>query len=327
MKPNSVRIFGAVVLGCLVSAPMPMPAQAQAPYPEKPIKLVVPFAPGGGADLTARIISQHLGEALGKPIVVENRAGGASNVGTEAVARAPADGYTLLVASLSTTVNASLFANLPYSMKDFEPVSVFVTVPLVAAVNHNVPVKSVAELIELAKSKPNQLNYASGGVGSANHVSGELFKYMAKLDITHVPYKGGGPAMNDLLAGHVQLYFGTVASMRDFVRNGRVRGLATTGAKRSSIMPELPTVAESGLPGFEVVAWYGVFAPAGTPRPIVERLSAGLAKILQISEVQAQLKASGAEAMGTTPAETARFVANEVEKWAQIVKSAALKPE
>ncbi len=299
-----------------------------AEYPERPVRLIVPFAPGGGADLTSRLISQRLPDLLGRQVVVENRAGGASNIGSEAVARAAPDGYTLLLGSLSTSVNASLFPKLSFNvLKDFEPVSLLATVPLMVVVHPSFPVQSIADLIAAARARPGALNYASGGLGSANHVAGELFKSMAGVQITHVPYKGGGPALADLLGGHVGLLISTVTSTHDLVKSGRLRALATTGAKRSIVAPELPTVAEAGLPGYAVEAWYGVLAPAGTPRAIVERLSGDLARILQSAEGRDALRAQGAEAVGNTPEEFARYLRAEVDKWAKMVKAQGLRGE
>ena len=300
----------------------------QAQYPERPLRLIVPFAPGGGADLTSRLISQRLPDLLGRQVVVDNRAGGASNIGSEAVARAAPDGYTLLLGSLSTSVNASLFPKLSFNvLKDFEPVSLLATVPLMVVVHPSFAAQSIAELIAMAKAKPGALNYASGGLGSANHVAGELFKSMAGVQITHVPYKGGGPALADLLGGHVGLLISTVTSTHDLVKSGRLRALATTGSKRSVVAPELPTVAEAGLPGYAVEAWYGVLAPAGTPRAIVERLSGDLARILQSAEGREALRAQGAEAVGNTPEEFARYLRMEVDKWAKMVKAQGLRGE
>ena len=314
------RLIAAILLCCGATT-------AAADFPERPIRLVVPFSPGGGADISSRIISQYLAEALGKPVIVDNRPGAAGNIGTELVARAAPDGYTLLLASISTAVNASLFTSLPFNtVTDFQPVSLFITVPLMMVVNPSVPANSVADMIALAKAKPGQLNYASGGVGTANHIAAELFKYTAKVDVTHVPYKGGGPALNDLMGGQVQLYFGTITSVREQAKAGRVRALATTGATRSSAAPELPTVAET-VPGFEVVAWYAVLAPTGTPKPIVERLSAELVKIVHNPAVQEQIRAQGAEAVGSTPAEATRFIHAEVDKWSKVVKASGMRPE
>ena len=301
---------------------------AMADYPERPIRLIIPYPPGGGADISARIISQHLAEALGKPVLAENKPGGAANIGTEIVARAAPDGYTLLLASLATAVNVSLYEKLPFNtLKDFDPVSLFVIAPLLVTVNPRVPANNIQELIALAKAKPGTLNYASGGVGTSNHIAGELFKYMAGVQITHVPYKGGGPAVSDLVAGHVQMYIGTILSAREFVNAGRVRALATTSTQRTPIMPDLPTVAESGLPGYDVVSWYGVFAPAGTPRPIVDKLSAELAKILRLPDVREILKANGTDAIGSTPEEASVFFRKEVDKWAKVIKASGLKSE
>ena len=320
MQPGMVALFTLVALG--------LTGTALADYPERPVKLIVPFAPGGGADLTSRLISQRLPDLLGRQVVVENRAGGASNIGSEAVARAAPDGYTLLLGSLSTSVNASLFPRLSFNvLKDFEPVSLLATVPLMVVVHPSFPAQSIAELIAMAKAKPGALNYASGGLGSANHVAGELFKSMAGVQITHVPYKGGGPALADLLGGHVGLLISTVTSTHDLVKNGRLRALATTGARRSVVAPELPTVAEAGLPGYAVEAWYGVLAPAGTPRPIVDRLSGDLARILQSADGREALRAQGAEAVGGTPEEFARYLRAEVDKWAKMVKAQGLRGE
>lgn len=298
---------------------------AFADYPERPVHLVVPFAPGGGTDLTSRLISQHLSESLGKPVVVENRAGGAGNMGTELVAHAPADGHTLVLASLSTAVNVSLFKKLPFNpLTDFAPVSLVVTVPLLVVVHPSLPVNSIQELIQLAKAKPGQLNYASGGLGTANHVGAELFNTMANVQIVHVPYKGGGPALADVAGGHVPLFFGTMTSTRDLVKSGRLRALATTTAGRSPSWPELPTVAESGVPGFEVSAWFGVLAPAGTPRPIIDRLSGELIRMVRNREVRDGLLAQGSDPVGSTPEEFARHLRKEIDKWAKVVQASGL---
>jgi tripartite-type tricarboxylate transporter receptor subunit TctC len=244
------------------------------------------------------------------------------------VARAAPDGYTLLLASLATSVNASLFPKLSFNvLKDFEPVTLFVTVPLMVVVHPSSSIRSVQDLVAAAKANPGRLNYASGGLGSANHVAGELFKTMAGVQITHVPYKGGGPAMSDLIGGHVDLLFGTITLTHDLVKSGRIRALATTGSRRSSAAPDLPTVDEAGLPGYVVDAWYGVMAPAGTPRPIVARLGAELAKIAQTAEVRDALRAQGAESVGSSPEEFARYVRAEVDKWAKTVKAQGLQAD
>ena len=321
---TGLRLLATAWLALVLATAAPAGAQ----YPERAVRLIVPFAPGGGADLTSRLIAQRLPDALGRQVIVDNRAGGASNIGTEAAARSAADGHTLLLATLSTSVNASLFPKLPFNaLKDFEPVSLLVTVPLVVVVHPALPVQTIQDLIALAKSRPGTLNYASGGIGSANHVAGELFKHMTGVQIAHVPYKGGGPAIADILGGHVSLLFGTLTSTHEFAKSGRLRALATTGGKRSVAAPELPTVAESGLPGYLVEAWYGVMAPTGTPRPIIDRLAVELARIVQAPDVRETLRAQGTESVGSTPEEFARYLRAEIEKWSKMVKAQGLRNE
>ena len=321
---TGLRLLATAWLALVLATAAPAGAQ----YPERAVRLIVPFAPWGGADLTSRLIAQRLPDALGRQVIVDNRAGGASNIGTEAAARSAADGHTLLLATLSMAVNASLFPKLPFNaLKDFEPVSLLVTVPLVVVVHPSLPVQTIQDLIALAKSRPGTLNYASGGIGSANHVAGELFKHMTGVQIAHVPYKGGGPAIADILGGHVSLLFGTLTSTHEFAKSGRLRALATTGGKRSVAAPELPTVAESGLPGYLVEAWYGVMAPTGTPRPIIDRLAVELARIVQAPDVRETLRAQGTEAVGSTPEEFARYLRAEIEKWSKMVKAQGLRNE
>ncbi len=301
---------------------------AYAQYPERAVRLVVPYAPGGGTDLTGRLAGQRLTEALGKQFIVDNRTGGAGNIGTELVARAAPDGYTLLIASLSNSVNVSLFPKLPINpVTNFDPVSLLVTVPMMLVVHPSLPVKSIQDLVALAKAKPGQLNYSSGGMGTANHVAGELFKYMAQIEIVHVPYKGGAPALSDVIAGQIHLIFGTMTMTRDFAKSGRLRALATTGPKRSAGAPELPTVAEAGVTGYEVGAWYGVLAPVGTPKPIIGKLSEELARIMRIPEVRASLLAQGSEPAGSTPEEYAKFLRAEIDKWAKITKASGMRAD
>jgi tripartite-type tricarboxylate transporter receptor subunit TctC len=302
-------------------------AGAQA-YPDRPVRLVVPYAPGGGADIHARLVATHLATALGQQVLVENRPGAGSNLGTEHVARSAPDGYTLLVSSTATAVNQSMYRKLPFNvLKDFDSVSVLATVPLVVAVHPSVPAQTIPELVALAKSKPGVLNYGSGGVGTANHLGGELFKLLAAVDIAHVAYKGGGPALNDLLAGHVQVLFGTVSSTYPLVKAGRLRGLATTGPKRSSAAPDLPTVIEAGLPGYEVTAWYGVLAPTGTPRPVLERLAREIDRIVQLPDIQTAFQKQGSEAVGGTTEVASRFLHREVDTWEKVVKASNMTAE
>ncbi len=299
-----------------------------AQYPERSVRLVVPYAPGGGTDLTGRLAGQRLTEALGKQFIVDNRTGGAGNIGTELVARATPDGYTLLIASLSNSVNVSLFPKLPINpVTNFDPVSLLVTVPMMLVVHPSLPVKSIQDLVTLAKARPGQLNYSSGGMGTANHVAGELFKYMAQVDIVHVPYKGGAPALSDVIAGQIHLIFGTMTMTRDFAKSGRLRALATTGPKRSAAAPELPTITEAGVAGYEVGAWYGLLAPVGTPKPVVGKLSEELARIVRIPEVRASLLAQGSEPAGSTPEEYAKFLRAEIDKWARIAKASGMRAD
>ena len=316
-----ILLAPAVLAACLASA-------SYAQYPERVVRLVVPYAPGGGTDLTGRLAALRLTESLGKQFIVDNRPGGAGNIGTETVARATPDGHTLLIASLSNSVNVSLFPKLPINpVTNFDPVSLLVTVPMMLVVHPSLPVKSIQDLIALAKAKPGQLNYSSGGMGTANHVAGELFKYMAQVQIVHVPYKGGAPALADVIAGQIHLIFGTMTMTREFAKSGRLRALATTGPARSAGAPELPTVAEAGVAGYEVGAWYGVLAPVGTPRPIIAKLSEELARIVRIPEVRASLLAQGSEPAGSTPDEFARFLRAEIDKWARIAKVSGMRAD
>ena len=313
----------------LLATPLLMLAHtAHAQYPDRTVRLIVPYAPGGGTDLTGRLASLRLTEALGKQFIVVNRPGSGGNIGTELVARATPDGYTLLIASLSNSVNVSLFPKLPINpVTNFDPVSLLVTVPMMVVVHPSLPVKSIADLIALAKAKPGQLNFSSGGMGTANHVAGELFQYLAQVKFVHVPYKGGAPALSDVIAGQIHLIFGTMTMTRDFAKSGRLRALATTGATRSAGAPELPTVTEAGLKGYEMVAWYGMLAPVGTPKPVVSKLSEELARIVRIPEVRSALLAQGSEPAGSTPDEYAKFLRVEIDKWAKIAKASGMRAD
>ena len=303
---------------------MPFTVVAQ-DYPERPLRLIVPYAPGGGTDLTSRLLAQRLTDGLRRQVIVDNRAGGAGNIGAEIAARSAPDGYTLLMASISFSVNVSMFSRLGYDpVKDFDPVSLVATVPLIVVVHPSVPAKSIQELIALAKARPGKLNYASGGTGTANHIAGELFKYMTGTDIVHVPYKGGGPALADVIAGQVQLLFNTMTSTVAFVGSGKLRALAVTGTQRSPGVPELPTVAEAGVPGFDVGAWFGVVTPTGTPRAVVNKLNAEIVRITRLAAAREQFAAQGAEPVGSTPEEFRRHIAGEIAKWAKVAKAAKL---
>jgi tripartite-type tricarboxylate transporter receptor subunit TctC len=277
-------------------------------------------------DFVGRTVAQKLGETWNHPVIVENRPGAGTNIGSELVARAAPDGYTLLVGGVPNTANMTLIRKMPYDVvKDFAPVCRLTTAPNVLVVHPSVPARSVKELVALAKAHRGELTYASAGVGSSNHLSGELFRIMAGVDIVHVPYKGGGAAVTDLLAGQVSMYFSTTPSSMPFVRAGRLRALAVTSARRSPIVPDVPTIAESGLPGYEQSAWHGIFAPAGTPAAIVGKLNDELVRILRLPEIAERLAAQGVDVVASSPAELAAFVRQDVAKYAKLVKTAGIR--
>lgn len=296
-------------------------------YPTRPIRLVIPYPPGGGADNVARVFAQKLSESLGQQIVIDNRGGAAGIIGAEIVAKSKPDGYTLLDDSSSRAVNPALH-KLPFdTVKDFTPVGMIVVNPNILVVHPSLPVKTVRELIALAKAHPGRITYASSGIGSAPHMGVELFKYLAKVDMVHVPYKGGGPALADLIGGHVQLLIPNIASGLPHVKSGKLRGIAVTSTKRSRSMPELPTVAESGLPGYELHEWNALFAPAGTAPEIIAKLNTELAKVLALPEVQERFFQMGAEAAPGTPEQLGAYVNSELAKWAKVVKDMKIKVE
>ena len=306
-----------VAIGALLATS----ALAQA-YPAKPVKVVVPYPPGGPTDIVARLVSQKLAEQTGQQFVVENRAGAGGNIGAEAVARAPADGYTLLVATTAHAINPSLFKSLGYDLqKDFAPVSQLTGGPLVIVVNPSLPAKNVRELIALARSKPGGLNLASSGNGQSTHLSAELFSSMAGIKMNHVPYKGSAPALTDVIAGQADLMFDTMLSAMPQAKTGKLRALAVTSAARSPAAPDLPTVAESGLPGYEAIAWNGLLAPAGTPKDVVAKLNAELKRTLELPEVKERFAAQGFAAAWGPPDKFAAFLQSELAKWAKVVKT------
>jgi len=303
-------------------------AGASAQYPNKPIRLIVTYPPGGGADTMARIIAPKLTERLGQPVVVENKAGASGQIGADLVAKSAADGYTILLDATAYSVNPSLYPKLPYDpQKDFAPITILIRVPNILVVTPGFAPKSVQELIALAKAKPGQLSYASSGNGSAQHLAAELFKVGAGVDMVHIPYKGGAPAIADVMGGQVPIFFGNMSSALPHVKSGRVRALAVTGSKRSANVPELPTIAESGLPGYEVYEWNGLFAPAGTPAAVINRLQTEIARIVHLPDVSEKLAALGAEPVANTPQEAAVFLKSEIAKWATVVKQANIKAE
>ena len=297
----------------------PILALAQA-WPSRPVKLVVPYPPGGPTDIVARVIAERMQAQTGLPFIVDNRPGAGGNLGAELVAKAPADGYTLLVATTAHAINKSLFKNLNYDvLKDFSAVSLLTQGPLVLVVHPDFTVKNVAELIALAKGKPKSVSFASSGNGQSTHLAAELFASMAGAPMTHVPYKGSAPALNDLIAGHVPLMFDTMLSAMPHVKGGKLRALAVTGAQRSPVAPELPTIAES-LPGYQAYAWNGLLVPVATPAAVVARLSEELKAVLAQPAVQEKFAAQGFAASWTSPAEASSFVKAEVDKWAHTVQ-------
>jgi tripartite-type tricarboxylate transporter receptor subunit TctC len=297
-------------------------------YPARPVHLIVPFPPGGVTDLVGRIIAQRLSEGLGQTVVVENRGGGAGSIGAQLAAKAAPDGYTLFMGTATHAINATLMPNAGYDLtKDFVPISLVASVPLLLAVHPSLPAKDVASLVALARAQPGKLNFASGSSGSASHLAGEMLKTAAKVDMTHVPYKGGGPALQDVIAGHVPMMFENMPSILPHVQAGRLRGLAVTGARRSSAAPELPTMIESGYPGFEAGSWYGLYAPAGTPPEIVTKLHAELARALEKPEMRNQLSAQGAEPIGNSPQEFAAFIRAEIDKWAAVIRASGARKD
>ena len=306
-------------LGIMVLAAV-LPAAAQT-YPTRAVKIIVPFAAGGPADIYARQIGEKLQGVLGQPFVVENRPGGGAIVGTDAVAKSPADGYTLLMMSNTHTVNESLIKEKPFQLlRDFVPVAPVNYSDLVMVVHTSVPANTLQEFLALAKSKPGGLNYASSGPGTPYHMAGELFKAMAGVDIVHVPYKGSSGARTDILGGQVQMMFDAITTMAPNVRAGKLKALGTSGKARSSVLPEVPTVSEAGVPGYEAVIWLGIMAPAGTPRPIVDRLGAEITRITSAPEMKEAWARQGAAAMSMTPDEFGRFLREDIEKWARIVR-------
>ncbi len=302
-----------------------LPAWSQS-YPSHPVRIIVPFAAGGPADIYARFVGQRLQEALGQAFVVEDRPGGGSVVGTDAVAKSAPDGYTLLMMSNTHTVNESLISNKPFQLlRDFVPVAPVNYSDLVLVVHPSVRANTLKELIALAKSKPHVLNYASSGPGTPYHMAGELFKAMAGLDIVHVPYKGSSGARTDILGGQVQMMFDAITTMAPNVRAGKLKALGTTGKVRSPVLPEVPTVAEAGVPGYEAVIWLGIMAPAGTPKPIVERLNAEIRKIVHSPEIKEAWAKQGAAPMSMSTEEFGQYLREDIAKWANIVKISGAK--
>ncbi len=292
-------------------------------YPAKPIRFVVPYPPGGASDVTARIIGQKLTEAWGQPVVIENRPGANGNIAAEQVAKAPADGYTILMGNVGpNAISPGLYPNLPYDpVTSFAPVTLTTTVPIVLLVSPSLPVKNVKELIAYAKANPNKVNFASAGNGSSNHLTGELFKSTAGIDIVHVPYKGDAPALTDLMGGQISMMFTTVVAAMPHIKSGRLQALAVASGKRIAAMPNLPTVAESGVPGFDSSSWGGILLPAGTPKEIVAKMHAAVKTILAMPDVKVRLNDLGTEIVGNTPEEFSAYIKSETAKWGKVIKT------
>jgi tripartite-type tricarboxylate transporter receptor subunit TctC len=321
-----MSLLNALAAAVALLATFPAIVAAQS-YPTKSLRMVIPFPPGGTTDILGRVAAQKLSEALGQQVVPDNRPGAAGNIGAEQVAKAPPDGYTLVTLPGSTlTIHPSLYAKLPFDpLKDFAPVTILAAVPNALVVHPSLPVRNVKELIALSKSRTGQLNYASTGAGQSTHLSMELFKTMAGVKITHVPYKGSAPAITDLLGGHVPMMFDNMPSALPHVKANKLRAIAVSTSKRSPVATEIPTVAESGLPGFEVSVWFSVLAPANTPKEIVARLNGVLVKALQSADVREKLASQGAEAIANTPEQFTEQMKRDIAKWAKVVRDANIR--
>ncbi len=297
-------------------------------YPTKPVRVIVPFAPGGATDIVARLLAPRLSENLGQSVVVENRAGGGTTIGMDHVAKSPPDGHTLGVATLTFALNPSLHSKLPYSTeKDFAPVSLVSIVPFVMAIHPSVPARSVKQFIALAKAKPGALNYSSSGIGSASQMAAELLKFMTGTDMVHIPYTGGGPAMVALLSGQVSLFVMSIPGGLPHFKSGKLIALGVTSARRDPVLPDVPSIAESGLPGYELLEFQGIVAPAGTPRAIINRLHQEIVKSLAAPDLKERFTTSGAYVVGSTPEELADHVKKEITSWAKVIKAAGIKLE
>ena len=317
-----VRCSDLVVLAAALAIVAPTYAQ----YPTKPIRLVVAFPPGGGSDTLARILSPRLSAALGQQVVVDNRPGAGANIGAEVAAKSPPDGHTVFMGNVAHAINATLYSKLGYDLvRDLAPVSLLTSTPNIVVVHPSVPVKSVKELVAFAKARPGQLDLASSGSGSSAHLAGALFNNMAGIRMNHIPYKGGGPAVVALVGGEVSVGFATTPSVIQHVKSTRLRGLAVTTAQRSPSVPDLPTVSEAGLKGYEASTWYGLMVPTGTPRDAIARLHGESVKLLKLPDIKERLDATGFEVIGTTPDEFGAYIRSEVEKWGEVVKAAGVR--
>ena len=330
MKPESLLSSLAIgaVLCCAAAEALAQAGAVGGAYPTRAVRVVVPFPPGGGTDIISRTVAQKLGETWGQPVIVDNRAGANGIIGTDVGAKAKPDGYTLLVVIATHAINPSLYRKLPYdTASDFVPITLMAQYPFILTIHPSLPPRTVKELIALAKGRPGQLSYASSGNGSGPHLGFELFKSTARIDVVHIPYKGAGPANIDLISGQVQLMFNNFLAAMPQIKAGKLRVLAVTSAKRSQVMPDLPTMAEAGLPGFDVTGWYAVLAPAGTPQPIVNKIQTDVATALRVPALNARLSSEGAEPVGSTPQQFAKFLTDEIRKWTKVIAEAKVTPE
>jgi tripartite-type tricarboxylate transporter receptor subunit TctC len=313
---------------CALFATSPLTAVAADTYPSRPVHLVVPFAPGGGTDLVARVLGEGMAGELGQPVVVDNKAGGGTLIGSDFVAKATPDGYTLLVATFANAVNPSLHAKMPYNQDTaFAPVSLIGRSPNVLVVRPDKPFKTVSDVIAYAKANPGKLSYGSFGIGTSAHLAAELFKSLAKVDLTHVPYRGAGPAITDLLAGQIDVMFTTISSAASHINGGTLRAIAVTSAQRSPAFPQVPTIAESGVPGYLAESWYGIFAPAGTPAEVIAKLNAAAKHAAASENFQKRIAEEGLVVIGSSPEELARYVVGEEARWSKIVRDAHIVAE
>ena len=317
-----LRLMLLAAFGLVLAAPV-----AAEYYPSRPIRLIIPFPPGGSNDVVGRVFAARLSDRLGKQLVVENRSGAGGVVGTETASNAPHDGYTLLVISLAHAVNPWLYTLNYDPIKAFVPVGIMASGTNVLAVNPTLGVKSVKELVALAKQKPGELNYASAGIGSFQHLGGELFKLDAGVNIVHVPFRGGGPALLDVIAGNTKIMFSSLVQTTPYVKNGQLLALGTGGAARSPVLPDLPTIAEAGVPGYEALNWWGIIAPAGTPKEVVEKVRAALAAAQDSPETRKRLESEGADVVRMTPDEFGAFMVSEMDKWGKVVKESGIKAQ
>ncbi|HEX2542748.1 MAG TPA: tripartite tricarboxylate transporter substrate binding protein [Caldimonas sp.] len=320
----AVLALASLSAACLV----PAAVHAQVAYPDKPVRFIVPYPPGGGTDVIARIVQEKFQQTLGQPIVIENRGGAAGSLGSDLAAKSPPDGYTVLFTLSSHTINPAIYPKLPFNtVKDFEPVGTVASLPQILVANPQFPANTVAELTALAKSKPGTLSFASVGNGSPGHLAGELYKLRTGTQLTHVPYRGGGPAVTDVMGGQVPLLWVSIPAAAQFVKAGKLKALAVSTLKRSAAFPDVPTMQEAGVPDFEVDSWYAMFVPAKTPKPVIEKLNKALNTVVQQPDIKEKLLAQGSEGVGGTPEALGKTVDDEIARWGKLVRDANIKPE